>query len=370
MDRSDRKRVWLAAVILGLVVWFLLVQYGSTPFFKIFYPRLYSLSPADRPSHSFVYVWLIIVCPILAGLISWSCLKGLISLAEMPGKKRAAMENERRRLEAETNRLARIKAEEQRRAAEKAAQHARTTEQLASLVSSTQAAAARLPAKLVDTENALDHAQDEFAHNIPSSFWEWMENAVLHLSVFEAVIDKVVAARIEHDRLTSLLGSSAPGFTLGLSVLPDASHTRDRMKRLYRDAQAAPDSRFAIIYEQRRSTRALERGFTSLAEALTTLGGRIETALNELGHDVGIKLVDLRSALSDSITSLRDQQIRLIEVATAARRETNASSAELIAIKRTTASRVEQHLKDCRKYEEEALAASSRLEQLAANQRP
>jgi hypothetical protein len=370
MNQSNRKAAWVLSVVVGLFLWYFSLDAFSWLFFKIFYPTALT-SGAARPPDAIVsppsgiaLLWIFIVTPTITILVLWSCIRGIMKLAELPRQKRMAMEMEQWRAKNDADRLAANRVAQQRLAGEQAAQRAETVEKVASLVSSAQAAAARLPIILVEAEVSLDRAETEFADNVPSSFWEAMETAAMYLSDFEAIVHQIDAARMEHSRLASLLGPGTIGFSLGVYVFPGSSRTGSRMNLLYRQAQGAPDSRFAIIYEQRRLTTMLDRGFRSLAEALTTLGYRVEIALDDLSRNLGIQQGDLQSALCDSIARLGEQQIKLIDVANAARREAGTASSELAAIARKSATRAEEGARSRMKDANDTRAALAKLEEL------
>lgn len=220
-------------------------------------------------------------------------------------------------------------------------------------VRDAQLAATRLPLILASADFSLDRAEQELVDDIPSSFWEAMENAALELSEFDSTVENIDNARQRHCELSKGLNSQAPGFSLGVSLLPDTASTGARLKHLYRKAQKSEYSRFAIIYEQRRTTAAVIAGFKSLEQAFLNLGSRLEAGLRSLGSQIEFRLTDIQSALSEAAERNEDQQTALLECAEESRREAATSGAELAVIARESATRAEKDATVRKKYHAE-----------------
>lgn len=275
-------------------------------------------------------------------------------------RKQAAVSRAR---EEETERKRRREATERERETERkrqdvirrAAERAQALAQVAELVYSAQEAVARLPIILAKAEFALDRAEQELADNVPSSFWEAMETSAQLLGNFDATIRLIDAALSRHASLAPPLKPNALDFSLGVSLLPDASRTAGRMNNLYRQAQRKVDGNFAMIYEQRRNTASMIQGFKSLGEAFTNLGDRLEAALGSLGDQVDFRLTDIESALRDSAESIAEQQSALLRVAQEARQEASQADADQARFALEAASRAEQHASSRRQYEADTL---------------
>ncbi len=177
------------------------------------------------------------------------------------------------------------------------------------LVSEVQVCASSLPILLSEAEMILDQAQDELASQLPSPFWEAMEDAVNKLRDFHGSLATIGAKRTEYRTKSAQLGGDVPSFTLGVSVLPDPTATQSRLTRLYREAQAIPH--FSIVYEQRRTTSVLIAGFRSLGQAIERLGDRIVDEIGSLAASLDCRLANLESSLESSAAAAAEQSAAL-----------------------------------------------------------
>lgn len=232
---------------------------------------------------------------------------------------------------------------------------------IADMVSYAQLSAAKLPLLMSEAELSLDLAEREFSEGFYSPFWEAMESAVYHLSLFDKTLQNIDAFQKQHtilidecQRQYSQAPSLAPedivSFSLGITVFPSPSVTSERMKALYRQAQKDPH--FAQIYEQRRTNAILIEGFRSLGDALTHLGDRLESELRSLGDTIDFRLSDLESALQDSNKQMGKQHEELLQSAQSWREEARSGNAKLIQIARSNAEQAEKSAKERSEHEE------------------
>jgi ElaB/YqjD/DUF883 family membrane-anchored ribosome-binding protein len=232
-----------------------------------------------------------------------------------------------------------------------ASARAQTLARIAGLVSDTQLAAAKLPVILAAAESSLDTAQSEYDEGLYSPFWEAMEEAVQYLVAFGRTLGQIGSARQQYQQERSQaqqqFGGLAPSlarelvpFSLGVKVLPDPGPTKERMKRLYRQAQKRAD--FANIYEQRRNTTAIVEGFRSLGDAVNSLGDRIETEIRSLADTFEFRLADLGTAMRDAGEQMQRQQESLLAEARSWRAEASRGQAELVRVAHESAERAER----------------------------
>ncbi|MEQ1841243.1 MAG: hypothetical protein ABL994_12610, partial [Verrucomicrobiales bacterium] len=173
------------------------------------------------------------------------------------------------------------------------AQRRRALTEATQLVSHARMHAASLSARLAQAESLIITAEREFAEKLPSPFWEALEDAAIKLSEFDSAMRQIEENRESHAQLALTLNGSAPAFTLGVTTLPDPTHTSKRMNNLYRIAQK--ENGFPIIYEQRRTNAILVQGFRSLGNAISSLGNRIESEFQLLGQQFNIQFSDLET---------------------------------------------------------------------------
>lgn len=288
MDRSDRKIVWVLSIVTGLVVWFLLINTGSDPVFRMFYPGAWRSGPPEKA----VLLWLFVAAPIWAALITWGLIGGLIKLGQLPAKKRMAMEEERRRVQAQANRRAAKKAAV---AAAQAAQQ-RLASQLDRLMSESVASARELPNLITAAEKSLDLAEYEFAEGAFVPFWDAIEVAAKKLANVEATIQQLIQNSQSYQKDAPGLETPPPPFQIGLRTLPDASHTTSRMRVIVRGAQKDPD--FTKIYLMCRHNELLVAGFSTLGQVLSEIGDRLDSSFDRLASSINVSISGLASEIT------------------------------------------------------------------------
>lgn len=297
---------------------------------------------------------------IVAGFIVFSGL-AIVALfgflLPISDQKEEQKEEEKRQRMAEIAEQERRHAEQERRRAEQIrhikAQRARTLAEAEKAVYDAQFSAVQLPLILAEAELALDRAENELAEELPSPFWEAIEDAALRLKDFDNQLHSIENNRIKHLRLAESLNGKAPEFTLGISLLPDTKNTNQRINILFRRAQKMRD--FPIIYEQRRTNTILLEGFRSLGNAIVSLGVQLQSELIALGDKLDCRLSNLESALQDSADQLAEQHREQLEIAETIRNEYRDSNAGITQIARDRIIQAERHAKQSREYEKTAL---------------
>lgn len=249
------------------------------------------------------------------------------------------------------------RAEQERQRAQKerqlAAQRALWLAEAEKAVYDAQFSAVQLPLILAKAELALDRAENELAEELPSPFWEAIEDAALCLRDFDSQLHSIEKNRIKHLRLAESLNGDAPQFTLGISLLPDTKNTNQRINMLFRRAQKMRD--FPIIYEQRRTNTILLEGFRSLGNAIVSLGVQLQSELLALGDKLDFRLSNLELALQDSANQLAEQHREQLEIAETVRNELRDSNAEISQIARDRIRQAERHANQSKEYEKTAL---------------
>lgn len=190
-----------------------------------------------------------------------------------------------------------------------AAARAAILAKLRPLVADGNGAANSLPIILGEAEITLDRAQAELKSQLPSPFWEAMEEVVDQLRAFHYALSIIDSRRTQYRTQAAQLERDVPTFTLGVSVLPDPADTQGRLNRLYREAQAIPH--FSIVYEQRRTTATLIVGFRSLGQTIERFGDRISDEISSLANSLDCRLGNLESSLESSAAAAAEQSAAL-----------------------------------------------------------
>lgn len=254
-------------------------------------------------------------------------------------------------------------AELMRQAATQAAQKAKLMADAAKVRASAQASAAKLPLYLAEAELALDRAEHELAEKLPSPFWEAVEDVALRLSEFDREISGLNARRQEHRQLIHSLGGTAGKSNLEIMVLPDPGFTNKRVNEIFRRGQRVDG--FPMIYEQRRTSSVLIKGFRSLGNAIVSLGDRLESELASLGSTLDCRLSDLESALKESADQLANQHRELLRSAESARSDAQNAHAEIATIARERIAQAEKDSRERRDYERATRAMLAKIQHRA-----
>ena len=168
---------------------------------------------------------------------------------------------------------------------------------LKQMILSARADASSLSMILGEATLHANRAEDELSGRRPSLFWTAMEEAVASLGEYQDVMGRIESTRSNYGPLAATVGNDAPTFRLDV-VLPDPTHLHLRLNQLNRQAQEL--DRFPEVYELRRNTTAVVRGFRSLGEAIEEVGGRIVDRIGEFSNSLDCRLESLESSLQSS----------------------------------------------------------------------
>ncbi|MGH7177770.1 MAG: hypothetical protein ACREJC_10345 [Tepidisphaeraceae bacterium] len=223
----------------------------------------------------------------------------------------------------------------QRRHASEAEQRALQTGQhalalrLSGLMADSTKSARSLWGWLSASEVALDKAEEEFREGAFAPFWDAVEESANALARFNHTVRKLISNSDDYRIGAKSLPAPAPPFQIGLDALPDASQAAARLRVIVRRAQK--DFQFASIYEQRKTNRILVEGFSSLGQAITDLGERLDLSLQALGSSIGLAISEASEAETSKLESLREQ---MAEDARDAREDSKLSAEMLDNIQR------------------------------------
>ena len=290
MDRSDRKIAWVLSIVVGLVIWFCLVTLCSNLVFRMFYPGSWRSGPPEQ----IVLLWLFVAAPVLAALITWGLIGGFIKLGQLPAKRRLAMEEERRRVQAHADRRAAKKAAH----ADAQAAQQRLASKLEGLISQSVASAGELPNLIAAAEKSLDLAEDEFTERAFVPFWDAIESAAKKLANVEETIQELIENSQSYQENAPGLETPPPSFQIGLDTLPDASHTVNRLRAVVRRAQK--DAEFTTIYLMCRHNELLIAGFSTLGQVLSEISDRLDSSFDRLASSINVGISGLASEITSS----------------------------------------------------------------------
>lgn len=162
---------------------------------------------------------------------------------------------------------------------------------------------ASLPGELSNARGWTEKAASTYADGAFSPFWAAIEKAYGHLGAYRTWVDKITSAAVRHRQIVGSLAQLGGGTSelLRFPVQLDTGRVQAvvneelaALERMVYEAQKHPV--FAQIWEQRRTTAAVIAGFRNLEQAV----------------------YGMESALSESITSLRESQSRSNEAIAAA----------------------------------------------------
>ena len=240
----------------------------------------------------------------------------LIPLLHEAGEKAARDEEERKQRMA---REAQAKQEQDRAAAElerQKQQLERQKQQLASLLSASQHDFLTIPELVPSSDAHLDRAEKEFADGAFDPFWDEIEQATNKLAAYNDAVRRISRNAQDYDRDSAKLPVQMPKFSLPEGRLPDARPIAERLSKIVRVAQKNIDfttvyNQRAQINEQRKTNRLLYAGFSTLRDAISSLGSAISSSLRDLSDSVHSSLDDILQATrdqTDAMESIAERQ--------------------------------------------------------------
>lgn len=146
---------------------------------------------------------------------------------------------------------------------------------------------------VLDSENALNIAENEFIEGAFAPFWDAVENATKALAQYHVNAEGIRKVLRDYDEQNRHSPSRLP-LTLPFEKFPDASPAVLRLSNIVRQAQK--NFHFSSIYEQRKTNQILVAGFSSLGSAIHNIGGMITTSIRQLAADMNISLDNLLEA--------------------------------------------------------------------------
>jgi hypothetical protein len=151
-------------------------------------------------------------------------------------------------------------------------------------------------------EKYIDLAESEFIDNAYSPFWQAIENCLAKLGTVNRTTELLITESAHVKSALENRDHNFPAFPITKSDLPDLRPLVCRMDALVRKAQRDPH--FAMIYEQRRTTKVLGEGLMNLQTALSRLGHDMNRSLDNLGAVLGNKLDSIADRMGDIVESL------------------------------------------------------------------
>lgn len=169
-------------------------------------------------------------------------------------------------------------------------------------------------------------------------YWDCVENAVDALREFkEFVVGIEEDARLYADTLQDV-EHTFPRFPIESSEIPDATMAIEQLSEVIAPAQR--DFQFASIFEQRRTTSALLKGFRNLEDAIDSMKDSLSTSI-ESARDTLQK--EMRTAAKSSTDSMRDLKEELTAGAEKALASAEASEARRARAESARDERDKQH---------------------------
>jgi Ca2+/Na+ antiporter len=200
-----------------------------------------------------------------------------------------------------------------------------------------------LPNLLARAHTHLDDAQAHFIQGAPSLFWTCIERAASSLASFNRSICEISRNRSLYINLARQSPSVLPQFPIDEAVVTKLAIGGDaagRMQNLV--SQAHRQINFALIFEQRRTSKILIVGFSRLEEAVDQMAGRIHESIDYLGNSIRQEsllqteaLGTLKAEVVSAATSADWQRERLIAEASSTNERQEQVVKMLDDIKRT-----------------------------------
>jgi hypothetical protein len=168
--------------------------------------------------------------------------------------------------------------------------------EIRSMLTNSERLVRHMPKNVSLAEQALDNAIIEYNDGAFSPFWDEIEKSVKSLALFQVDVNRVLLQSKEYkERSKNYDPEVLPLFHVTAFNFPNPTKTQFRLKSIVREAQK--NFQFATIYEQRKTNQILVKGFGSLAEAISEMGGRIATSIDALADVVEIGFADQNMAI-------------------------------------------------------------------------
>ena len=169
----------------------------------------------------------------------------------------------------------------------------------------------RMPDALMMAEHHLDKADEEFEARAFSPYWEEVEGALRCLGGLDEMANEIVYAVTHHDQLLLDADKLEGAFPVSHNdverVRVAAESTRARLSALIR--KSSTDFQFSTIYEQRKTSAILIRGFQTLGDAIRGLGAQLSSSIDTLGNRITI----MEQGMKDRHSEWMDKADMMIE---------------------------------------------------------
>lgn len=207
----------------------------------------------------------------------------------------------------------------------------------------------RMSSLIISANQRLDQAEYSFNHGAASPFWSHIESALKDLGEYNASVRNVKSLiQKYHEKHKQIVGQFVP---MGLA-LPDRSNVKSALIRLDQvvwRGHTGTDA-FKIVYEQRRTTKAVIDGFANLESAINNMSRRLENSIETL-----------YTSLDNSIKQASDNQIEAMgiiqEISYEAHKEQSDSIKRSIEINEENEDRRHKERMDSESMKERARAA-------------
>jgi hypothetical protein len=206
-------------------------------------------------------------------------------------------------------------AQEERERDQAAAQLVRQTQQLASLLAETQHDFMTIPELVPSADADLDRAERKFAEGAFIPFWDEIERATEKLAAYNDGVRRIIRNAKDYERDAATLAIRIPKFSLPEGELPDARPVARRLSQIVEIAHR--NINFTTVYnqrvqihEQRKTNQLLYAGFSSLGDAISSLGSVISSSLDDLSRSVHSSLADILQAQHEQTDTMKSNFVQ------------------------------------------------------------
>jgi gas vesicle protein len=168
----------------------------------------------------------------------------------------------------------------------------------------------KLSTTLAKIDNIIPFVEQLFSQRAFSPFWDQIEQALKLLDSFNEQISQVNREAMDYYDLLRGHEHTFPEFPVKSESLPNASGATEKLQTIIAFAQR--DFQFATIFEQRRTTETMYRGFRNLQEAVSDLLMHIESSTSALKASLQRGFSKLSSDLADAVDDAGGAQREII----------------------------------------------------------
>lgn len=147
----------------------------------------------------------------------------------------------------------------------------------------------RLQESLGGVQHSLGRAELEFADNAYGPFWDCIEQATKGIAQCQGRLREMESRAVEFGTVLDGRSHTFPAVKVTSGDLPDMRPQVSKLRTLVRKGQT--DHEFAVIWEHRRTQKAIIQGFRNLQEAIYDIGNSLEGRLGDLEVSIRRELV-------------------------------------------------------------------------------